>query len=96
MTNSSTSRDFPWPGGPDTSASATLSLTLDFAAAGPGTGPDAHEARLSRLTAWVLAADRLGHGYALRLPGTALPAASGDGQRRAALTALALWRAPPA
>ena len=80
----------------DTSASAALSLTLDFAAAGPGTGPDAHEARLSRLTAWVLAADRLGHGYALRLPGTALPAASGDGQRRAALTALALWRAPPA
>ncbi len=80
----------------DTSASATLALTLDFAGAGSGTGPGTNEARLSRLTAWVLIADRLGHGYALRLPGTALPSASGDGQRRAALAALALWRAPSA
>ena len=80
----------------DTSASAALALTLDFAGAGTGTGPAADEARLSRLTAWVLTADRLGHGYALRLPGAWLAAASGDGQRLAALAALALWPAASA
>lgn len=49
------------------------------------------EARLSRLCAWVLAADRQGLGYALQLSGAVLPAASGEAQRRAALQWLALW-----
>jgi uncharacterized protein (DUF58 family) len=44
------------------------------------------------LAAWVLAAERLGQGFALRLPGLDLPPASGEAQRRAALEALALWQ----
>lgn len=48
------------------------------------------EARLSRLTAWVLAAERATRPFALSLPGTAYPAASGREHRRAVLTALAL------
>jgi hypothetical protein len=46
---------------------------------------------LSRLTAWILAAERATRPFALSLPGTALPTASGHEQRRAALTALALF-----
>jgi len=72
----------------DTSASAAQALVLDYAAAGSS---DA-EARLSRLAAWVLAAERLGQGFGLRLPGLELPSASGEAQRRAALEALALWQ----
>jgi uncharacterized protein (DUF58 family) len=49
------------------------------------------ERRLSRLTAWILAAERATRPFALALPGTALPAASGREHRRAALTALALY-----
>ena len=49
------------------------------------------EARLSRLTAWVLAAERVARPFALSLPGTALPAGQGREHRRAALTALALF-----
>lgn len=49
------------------------------------------ERRLSRLTAWVLAAERATRPFALSLPGTSLPASSGHDQRRAALTALALY-----
>ncbi|MDT7836825.1 DUF58 domain-containing protein [Aquabacterium sp. OR-4] len=62
------------------------------AAATPAPHPDT-EGRLARLAAWVLAAERQGLPYALRLPGVALPRAVGDGQRRAALEALALWPA---
>jgi len=47
------------------------------------------EARLSRLAAWVLVADREGLNYGLRLPGFELPSAAGDAQRHAALRALA-------
>jgi len=50
------------------------------------------EARLSRLAAWVLAAERSGLAYGLRLPGVELPPAQGDAQQRACLEALALWR----
>jgi len=71
----------------DTSASASQALLLDYGA----TGGEA-EARLSRLTAWVLTAERLGLGYGLQLPGLALPSAGGEAQRRAALQALALWQ----
>ncbi len=49
------------------------------------------EQRLSRLAAWVLAADDAGHVYGLALPGRALPPGQGEPQRRAALDALALW-----
>ena len=52
------------------------------------------EARLSRLTAWVLAAERTARPFSLRLPGVALPPDQGREHRRVALTALALF-APP-
>jgi uncharacterized protein (DUF58 family) len=71
----------------DTAGAGTLELTLDWQAA-RGHDP---ELRLSRLAAWVLAADRAGHAYALQLPGRDLPVGQGDVQRRAALDALALW-----
>ena len=73
----------------DTSASASQALLLDFGAAGGAAG----EARLSRLAAWVLAADRAGLGYGLRLPGLDLAPATGETHRRSALQALALWQA---
>ena len=75
----------------DTSASAAQVLLLDYAAAGARSAEDP-ETRLSRLAAWVLAAERLGQAFALRLPGVDLPAAGGETQRRAALEALALWQ----
>ena len=71
----------------DTGQSAAQALWLDLREAAL---PDA-EARLSRVAAWVLAAERAGLDFGLRLPGLELPCASGDGQRRAALEALALW-----
>jgi len=49
------------------------------------------EARLSRLAAWILAAERSARPFALTLPGTALPARQGRDHRREALTALALY-----
>lgn len=54
------------------------------------------EARLSRLTAWVLAAERAARPFTLILPGVELPPGQGREHRRAALTALALYldRAP--
>ncbi len=51
------------------------------------------EARLARLSAWVLAAERAARPFALSLPGAALPPAQGREHRRAALLALALF--PP-
>jgi uncharacterized protein (DUF58 family) len=48
------------------------------------------EARLSRLTAWVLAAERSARPFSLSIPGTRLPARQGRDHRREALTALAL------
>ncbi len=49
-----------------------------------------HEARLSRLTAWVLQADRLGLAYGLRLPGVEIAPNTGAAHRRNCLEALAL------
>ena len=49
------------------------------------------EARLSRLAAWVVAADAAGHSYGLRLPGAELQPSLGAAQRAAALQALARW-----
>jgi uncharacterized protein (DUF58 family) len=49
------------------------------------------EDRLSRLTRWVLAADREGLRYGLRLPGVAHPPDTGEGHRLACLRELALY-----
>jgi uncharacterized protein (DUF58 family) len=49
------------------------------------------EARLSRLAAWVVAADAAGHAWGLSLPGTELTPANGTLHRHAALQALARW-----
>lgn len=71
----------------DTTASVPQALWLDWqscAALAP-------EARLSRLTAWALAADRADVAYGLRLPGVEITRGSGDAQRRRCLEALALW-----
>ena len=51
--------------------------------------PD-HEARISRLTAWVLQADRLGIDYGLRLPALELAPDTGAAHRQRCLEALAL------
>ena len=72
----------------DTSASTHQELWLDWAACA-GLAP---EDRLSRLTAWTLAAHRAGADYGLRLPGLELAPADGEAQRRRSLEALALWR----
>lgn len=48
------------------------------------------ERRLSRLTAWVLAAEREGLRYALALPGVRIPAAAGGAHRERCLRQLAL------
>ena len=47
------------------------------------------EARLSRLAAWVVAADAAGHRWGLRLPGAELEPDNGTAHRHAALQALA-------
>ena len=65
-------------------------IDLDWAELPPGLDV---ETRLSRFTAWILAAERETRAFALRLPGTHLPQSQGAGHRRAALTALALF--PP-
>jgi uncharacterized protein (DUF58 family) len=48
------------------------------------------EARLSRMTAWVLQADKLGLDYGLRLPGQQVPPGAGEAHKRRCLEALAL------
>lgn len=51
------------------------------------------ERRLSRLAAWVLAAERAGAHYGLRLPGSERAPARGEAHRAACLEALALFEA---
>jgi len=51
------------------------------------------EARLQRLAGWVLAAERGGAHYGLRLPGNEIAPGRGDAHRRACLEALALFDA---
>ena len=48
------------------------------------------EARISRVTAWVLQADRLGLDYGLRVPGREIPPANGAAHRVQCLEAWAL------
>lgn len=71
----------------DTHSSARHELWLDWAA----TGTLAPEERLARLTAWLLACERAGLAWGLRLPGRELEPGQGEAQRRAGLEALALW-----
>jgi uncharacterized protein (DUF58 family) len=52
------------------------------------------EQRLSRLAGWVLAAERAGAHYGLRLPGVEITPARGDAHRAACLQALALYALP--
>lgn len=72
----------------ETAGSGRQEVWLDWDA----TGLAGTEARLARLAAWVLAADRAGLPYGLRLPGATLAPAAGAAQRVAALDALALWQ----
>ncbi len=61
-------------------------LQLDFLQAGAlGT-----EAKLSRLCAWVLMANKMGLSYGLRLPGLQIKPGSGEAHKRQCLEALAL------
>lgn len=75
----------------ENSGTASQELWLDWqAAAAPGT-----EARLSRLAAWVLAAEQAGVLHGLKLPGIELPPGQGDAHRLRALEALALYPGLP-
>lgn len=51
------------------------------------------EERLSLLAGWVLAAERIGSRYGLRIPGTEIEPARGDAHRAACLQALASYEA---
>jgi uncharacterized protein (DUF58 family) len=62
-------------------------VELDWARLPPGLDG---EARLSRLCAWILAAEREARAFSLALPGVELASGSGAGHRRRALVALAL------
>ncbi len=70
----------------DTQQAQRYELWLDYAAC----SPTEHEAKLSRLSAWVLAADKLGTDYGLRIPGREIKPSSGEAHKRACLEALAL------
>ena len=70
----------------DTQQTRQHALWLDLAHAGL---PDP-EARIARLTAWVLQADQLGLDYGLRLHGREIAPDAGDSHRRRCLEALAL------
>ena len=70
----------------DTEQAQQHELWLDFALSGSGD----KEHKLSRLCAWVLAADKLGATYGLRLPLHPIKPASGEAHKRQCLEALAL------
>ncbi len=70
---------------------------LDFERS-PGMATLSHEARLSRLASWLLAAEQDavagGPRYGLCLPGSESPCDAGAAHLRRCLDALALWRTP--
>lgn len=70
----------------DTMQSQRYELWLDAAQ----TGTSDPEARLSRLTAWVLQADKLGQDFGLRVQGQEVQPASGEAHKRRCLEVLAL------
>jgi uncharacterized protein (DUF58 family) len=71
----------------ETAGTAQRELWLDWADAA---APDI-EQRLSRLTAWVLAAEQQSLASGLRLPGRVIEPALGELHQRAALDVLAQW-----
>lgn len=71
----------------DTQQAQQQQLWLDLAR----TALSDPEARIARLTAWVLQADRLGLTWGLRLPGQQIGPDSGAAHRRRCLEALALY-----
>ena len=70
------------------SGRAQSHLWLDWSALPADLDP---EARLSRLTRWVLDADACERAYGLRLPGITIDPATGDDHRTRCLQALALY-----
>src|SRR5213078_3511550 len=68
---------------------AAAELWLDWRLLPAGMGP---EQRLSRLAGWVLAAERSGAHYGLRLPGLEIVPRRGDSHSAACLQALALYQ----
>jgi uncharacterized protein (DUF58 family) len=70
----------------DTQQAQRYELWLDYVAC----GTTEHETKLSRLTAWVIAADKLGSDFGLRIPGREIKPSSGEAHKRACLEALAL------
>jgi uncharacterized protein (DUF58 family) len=68
---------------------AAAQLWLDLRDLAPSLGL---EQRLSRLTGWVLAAERAGALYGLRLPGSQIEPGQGEAHRAACLEALALYK----
>ncbi len=71
---------------------AAAELWLDWRLLAPGLGL---ESRLSRFAGWVLAAERSGAQYGLRLPGLEIAAGRGESHRGACLQALALYEGTP-
>ena len=69
---------------------AAAELWLDWRLLPARMGP---EQRLSRLAGWVLAAERAGAHYGLRLPGLEIAPRRGDSHSAACLQALALYEA---
>ena len=74
----------------DTTAETSRELWLDWQATQGADGGDV-EARLSRLTAWLLAAEQQGLVYGLRLPGRQFAPDRGELHQRELLRELALW-----
>jgi uncharacterized protein (DUF58 family) len=75
----------------DTQQAQRFELWLDLAQLGHFTATSATlDHKLSRLCAWVLAAERLNLRYGLRLPGLEVAPNSGETHQRACLSALAL------
>ncbi len=72
----------------DTAGAVHQQLWLDWQSC--GTLPP--EERLSRLAAWVLAAQQAGAEYGLGVPGTDIEPSEGEAHRRRCLEVLALWR----
>ena len=76
----------------DTQQAQRFELWLDLARTGSfAAGTASLDHKLSRLCAWVLAAERQNLRYGLRLPGLDIAPASGDAHQRACLSALALY-----
>ncbi len=69
----------------DTVQHQRVELLLDYASC----GASAPEQRISRLAAWVMAAEKQGVDYGLRLPGLELKPSQGEAHKRRCLEALA-------